>query len=90
MLVCISILGVFPYFLYFYVFYVKLRFYPYVPKCPFLNVHVLDVYFIIYFVNVCVFIIVWANQPSSRFVGKGEICFVGILKSGFTTNICIN
>ena len=53
------------------------------PKCLFLNIYALVVSFVVHFVNVCVFIIIWANQPSSRFVGKGEICFVGIRKSGF-------
>ena len=60
------------------------------PKCLFLNIYVLVVYFMAFFVNVYVSVIIWANQPSSRFVEKGEICFVGIPKSGFTTNICIN
>ena len=59
-------------------------------KCLFLNIYVLVVYFMAYFVNFYVSVIISANQPSSRFVGKGEIYFVGIRKSGFTTNVYIN
>ena len=77
-------------YVFFVYFCMELLFFPYMPKYLFLNIYALVVYFVAYFMSGCVFIIVGANQPSSRLVGNGEICFVGILKSGFTTNICMN